>query len=73
MPNKGDVHVVPDGDRWKVEVEGGGSGKTYDSHEATRAGRDISRRNDSERLVHGRDGQIRDRDTHGHDPRNVPG
>ena len=30
------------------------------------------RRNHGELLAHGPDGQIRERDTHGHDPRNNP-
>ena len=33
----------------------------------------ITRRNHGELLAHGPDGQIRERDTHGHDPRNNPG
>ena len=74
MRYQGDVHVVPAGDRWKVEVEGGNGSSTYATQEeATRAAREISRRNESELLVHGQDGQIREKDSHGHDPRNIPG
>jgi hypothetical protein len=71
MPAGGDVHVVPSEKGWKVEVEG--SSRARSTHatqaEAARAGREIARRNKSELLVHGRNGQIRDRHTYGRDPR----
>jgi hypothetical protein len=35
---------------------------------ATERAREIARRQNSELLVHGRDGQIRSRDSFGHDP-----
>jgi Uncharacterized protein conserved in bacteria (DUF2188) len=74
MSPQADVHVVPDDGRWKVEVEGGGVEGNFDTQEeATRAGREISRRNESELVIHARSSQIRKRDTHGHDPRNIPG
>jgi hypothetical protein len=66
--------VVLDGDRWKVEVEGGGAEGSYDGQEqAIGEAREIARRNQSELLVHGRDGRIRQRDSHGNDPRDEPG
>ena len=74
MRYQGNVHVVPAGDQWKVEVEGRGTTDTYTTQEqATRAAGKISRRNESELLVHSQDGQIREKDSHGHDPRNIPG
>jgi Uncharacterized protein conserved in bacteria (DUF2188) len=71
MPKKGDVHVVPHERRWRVEVEGSARPRsTHDTQaEARQAARDIARRNRSELLVHGRNGQVRERNTYGHDPR----
>ena len=40
---------------------------------ASRAGRELARRNMSELLVHGRDGKLRERSTFGHDPRRTKG
>jgi len=41
-------------------------------HDTQRAaidrGRDVARNQDTELLIHGRDGRIRDRDSHGRDP-----
>ena len=75
MPPGGDVHVVPSDKGWRVEVEG--SSRARSTHptqaEAARAGREIARRNKSELLVHGRNGQIRDRRTYGSDPRAIRG
>jgi uncharacterized protein YdaT len=70
MPNKGDVHVVPKGDQWAVEVEGNERASSiHDSQEqAISAGREIAMHNHSELLVHGEDGKIRERDTYGKDP-----
>ena len=69
----GDVHVVPDGNRWKVEIEGGGAAETHESQrDAVRAGRDRAQVNKSQLLVHGRNGMIRMRNTYGH-PRTKPG
>jgi hypothetical protein len=63
MPKKGDVHVMQ-GDRgWRVEVEGGSrASSTHKSQkEAWQAARDIAKRNNSEALLRGRDGKIRER------------
>jgi hypothetical protein len=75
MPNKGDVHVVPDGDKWTVKVEGNErASSTHDTQaQASTAGRQIAMRNGSELLVHGEDGQIRERNTYGKDPTSSKG
>ena len=75
MPKKGDVHVVPSDAGWRVKIEGSSRARSTHSTqaEATRAGRDVARRNESELLVHGRDGQIRARNTYGKDPRGSQG
>jgi len=72
---KGDVHVVPGEKGWRVEVEGTARARSTHSTqaEARRAARVIARRSKTELLVHGRNGQIRDRNTYGTDPRRSKG
>jgi hypothetical protein len=36
-------------------------------------GRAISRHQGTELVIHGKDGVIQQKDSHGHDPRNIPG
>jgi hypothetical protein len=69
------VHVVPSGDQWKVERAGTETGAaTYDTQEeAIAAGTELAQQAQVEILIHGRDGQIRARNSFGHDPRNVRG
>ncbi len=68
-----DVHVVPDGDRWKVTHEGSGD-TTHDTQaEAIEAGRTVAQVAECELVVHGADGQIRAKDSEGNDPRSIPG
>jgi hypothetical protein len=75
MPKKGDVHVVPSDKGWQVKVEGSSRARSTHSTQtqAAGAGRDVARRNESELLVHGRDGQIRARNSYGKDPRRSKG
>jgi hypothetical protein len=75
MPRKGDVHVLPADKGWKVEVEGAGrASSTHATQAAARTeARTIARRNESELLVHGRDGQVRERNTYGNDPSRTKG
>ena len=63
-------HVVPHKDGWAVKPEGGQrAGSVHDTQrEAIDRAREVSRNQNSELLVHGRDGRIRERDSHGHDP-----
>lgn len=70
------IHVVPtDRNRWAVEVEGtDGATSHYPSQEeAIAAGTQKAKQDKVELLIHGRDGQIRERNSFGHDPRDVKG
>jgi hypothetical protein len=63
-------HVVPHEGGWAVRRAGSQRATSlHDTQgEAISAGREIARNQGSELFVHGRDGRIRERDTHGHDP-----
>ena len=67
---KRNQHVVPHDKRWAVR--GAGSQRATSVHstqrEAISAGREIARNQGSELFVHGKDGRIRERDSHGNDP-----
>ncbi|MBO6792084.1 MAG: DUF2188 domain-containing protein [Dinoroseobacter sp.] len=68
--SKRNQHVVPHDKGWAVR--GAGSQRATSVHQtqqqAIDAGRSISRNQGSELLIHGRNGQIRARDSHGNDP-----
>lgn len=69
-----DIHVVPAGDEWAVEAAGGGKRETFPTQEeAIHAGTERAKAAKVELLIHGRDGQIRARNSFGHDPRNIKG
>jgi hypothetical protein len=63
-------HVVSLGDRWAVKEEGAAEPfavfKTQS--EAWEKAKSIARKERAEALLHGRDGQVRERNTYGHDP-----
>lgn len=63
-------HVVPHDNGWAVK--GAGNSKatvvTDTQKEAIGIARDIARNQQSELLIHGENGRIRDRDSYGHDP-----
>ena len=64
-------HVVPDGEgRWGVRGEGNSRLTSRHSTQAKAidAGRGIAKNQHSELLIHGRNGQIRARDSYGKDP-----
>jgi hypothetical protein len=67
---KRDQHVVPHPDGWAVKPAGAARASSVHStqQEAISRARDTSRHQGSELLIHGRDGRIRDRDSHGKDP-----
>jgi hypothetical protein len=68
------IHVVPVGNEWAVEAVGGGDRTMFfNQEEAIKAGTERAKRDKVELLIHGRDGQIRERNSFGHDPRDVKG
>lgn len=70
MANPKNVHVVKRGDQWGTLREGGQrvSSQHDTQAEAIKAGRDMAREGKGELLIHGRDNQIRARDSYGNDP-----
>ena len=69
MANNQHVTPHPQGG-WQVKREGANRAtvRTNTQREAIDIGRSISRNQGTELFIHGRNGQIRERDTHGHDP-----
>ena len=63
-------HVVPHKDGWAIR--GAGNSRVSSTHstqkEAIEAARQTAQNQRSEMLVHGRNGQIRDRNSYGNDP-----
>ncbi len=63
-------HVVPRDKAWAVKSEG--SSRASSIHktqaDAIKQAREIAKNQGSELFIHGRNGQIRERDTHGRDP-----
>ena len=41
--------------------------------EAIKEGRGLAEDQNSELVIHGKDGRIREKDSHGRDPRDIPG
>ncbi len=70
MSSKRNQHVVPHADGWAVRGEGTerASGVFDTKVEATEAGRSIARNQGTELVIHGKDGRIQSKDSHGHDP-----
>ena len=68
-------HVVPTYSGWAVR--GAGNQRRTSIHDtqadAIVAAREIARNQHSELLIHGRDGQIRAKDSFGKDPSSIPG
>lgn len=67
---KRNQHVVPHPNGWAVKGAGGqrASSVHRTQQEAIDQGRSVARNQCSELLVHGRNGQIRERDSYGNDP-----
>ena len=72
---KRNQHVVRHKDGWAVR--GAGSQRATSVHPTQRAAaeaaREIARTQRTELFIHGRDGQIRERDSYGNDPRPLKG
>ena len=67
MARRGYQHVVPHPDGWAVRGEGNSRATSvHDTQrEAINVAREIARNQGGELLIHGRDGQIRERDSAG--------
>lgn len=70
------THVTPHkGGGWQVKT--GGSKKaakvTETKAEAVEVGRDISKNQGTEFVIHGKDGKIQSKDSHGNDPSSSKG
>ena len=63
-------HVVPHQGDWAIRGEGNNRVTSiFDTQaEAISVARDIAINNQSEVVIHGRDGKIRDKDSYGNDP-----
>jgi hypothetical protein len=69
MP-KNDLHIVPHDKGWAVRR--GGSTRASSIHPTQKGAQDAARaaaeRDRVEVVIHGKDGRIRDSESHGHDP-----
>lgn len=63
-------HVVPHDGEWAVKKEGSGRATTVvpTQKEAIEKAKEIAKNQNVELLIHGRDGQIRERESYGNDP-----
>ncbi len=70
MSDKKSVHVVPRDDGWAVERDGAHRASSLHETQAAAeaAGRTTARNDKVEFFLHGRNGQIRERDSYGNDP-----
>lgn len=72
---KNNIHVVPHGDSWAYRRQGSErvSRIAETQSAAIDLAREVSRREGGELFIHRPNGQIRDRDSHGNDPRRSKG
>ena len=68
-----DVHVVPHASQWGLEVDGDIRSKHQTQQEAIDEGRAVAEQEGGELVIHGEGGEIREKDSHGNDPRDIPG
>ena len=63
-------HVVPNQGHWQVKAENSGRAtKNFERQaDAIEYARGIARNQQSELVIHGRNGRIRDKDSYGNDP-----
>lgn len=63
------VHTEPSSGGWSVREEGHRSSKTFSNQtDAIAKGRELAQRNQSEHVIHGRDGRILQSDSFSKDP-----
>jgi hypothetical protein len=74
MP-EGDIETYYEDGIWKTKIDGSSrAAHTFDAkYEAVAAGRQMARERKVEHLIRKEDGSIGERNSYGHDPRNIPG
>jgi hypothetical protein len=72
---KGDVETYHEGGKWRNRVEGESSStSTHDTkEEAMAVGRSMAQDRMVEHIIKNLDGTISEKNSYGHDPRNIPG
>lgn len=70
-----DLHIVPHKEKWAVKKEGVDKPTrvTNTQKEAIDIGRELAKKNQSELLIHGQNGKIREKNSYGNDPRQILG
>ena len=68
-----DVHVVPQASRWGLEVNGEIRSTCDTQDEAINESRGLAKQEQGELVIHGQEGQVREKDSHGNDPSEMPG
>jgi hypothetical protein len=63
------IHVTPDANYWRIVI----AHSYADQATAIAVARSVSKLLNSELVIHGEDGRIRAKDSHGHDPSDVKG
>lgn len=68
-------HVIKHPDGWAVKGAGNSRATkvTKTQRQAIKVARNISKNQSSELLIHGTNGRIRQKDSHGNDPSNIKG
>ena len=63
------IHIVPSGNGWDVKEAGRKSALSHHHKQSSAmdTGRPKAKANESELVIHGRDGKIRDKDSYGPD------
>jgi len=72
---KGDVETYHENGQWKNKIEGNTTASSTHTtkEEAVARGREMAIERKVEHIIRKMDGTIGDRNTYGHDPRNIPG
>jgi hypothetical protein len=68
-----DVHIVPNGEFMGLRNRRQYRSTHETQKEAIKEGRGLAKDQNSELVIHGQDGHIREKDSHGTDPPDIPG
>jgi hypothetical protein len=70
IPKNGNQHVVPRGNKWAVRGEGNSRATAIipTQREAINIAKTIAQNQGGDVMIHGRNGQIRERNSYGNDP-----